>query len=144
MGSHSFLRLLGRWVINALGVLLAAAIVPGISYASTTSLVVVVILLSFLNAFLKPLLVFFTLPFVIFTLGFGILFINAFLLMLAGWIVTGFEVQNFLSAFLGALLVSITSLFLSGALGVRVRTSGGNGGPPARRPRRGGGDVIDI
>ncbi len=136
-----FLQLLLRWLILALGVTLATKIIPGISCADGTTLLVVVLLLSFFNAILKPLLVLFTLPFIVLTMGLGVVVINALLFLLVGRLVDGFHVSSFWAALGGALVVSITNLILT----LLMR----RGGPP---PPRGGGaapkakrdDVIDI
>jgi putative membrane protein len=135
----SVIQLLLRWAVSALGVLIAAWALPGISYNEGSDLVIVVLLLSVLNAFLRPILVFFALPFVIFTLGFGILLINALLFMLAAHLVDGFQVDGFLSAFFGALIVGMISLFLSGIWSARV-----TGRRSRRYRRRKYDDVIDI
>lgn len=139
MRSNSVFRLVVQWAVCALGVLIAAFLIPGIAYEDGSDLVFAVLLLSLLNAFLRPLLVLFTLPFVILTMGFGILFINALLFMLAAHWVDGFHVDGFLSAFFGSLIVSLVSLFLSSAWSVRV-----NGSPNRRHRSRKKDDVIDI
>ena len=139
MRSNPVIQLLLRWAVSALGVLIAATVIPGISYDEGGDLVVVVLLLSFLNAFLRPMLVLFALPFVIFTLGFGILLINALLFMLAAHFVDGFQVAGFMSAFFGALIVGMISIFLSGIWSGRV-----TGSPGRRHRRRKDDDVIDI
>lgn len=140
MQRHPLLSLLVRWGINALGIFLAASLIPGIEYRNNTALFIVVVVLGLFNAFLKPLLVFFALPFVVVTLGFGILFINAFLLLLASWLVEGFEVSGFLAAFFGALIVSLLNLFLGGLIGDGAAPR--RGAPPSRKRRDD--DVIDI
>jgi putative membrane protein len=140
------LVLLLRWSILALGVTLATKLLSGIHCDDRTTLIVVVVLLSFFNAILKPLLVLFTLPFILFTMGLGILVINAILFMLVGYLVEGFEVLSFWWALGGALIVSVTNVIASVALGggkVKVTTSRDDRGPP-RPPRPGGGDVIDV
>ena len=135
------LQLLVRWLIMALGVTLATKLVKGISCDSTETLIVVVMLLSFFNAILKPLMVLFTLPFIIFTLGLGVLVINALLFLFVGRLVDGFHVAGFMPAVWGALVVSVTNLLLSGfARGaVRVR-----GQPPQAPAKKKPDDVIDI
>jgi putative membrane protein len=134
---HPFINLLVRWSVLALGVALAAKIIPGISYKDGETLFVVVLLLSFFNAILKPLLVLFTLPFILLTLGIGMLVINALLFLWVGKLVEGFHVADFWSALWGALIVSITNIVLNGLL----RTSAQKPTPskPAKRD-----DVIDI
>lgn len=136
--NNAFVNLLLRWLILALGVLLSTRLVPGISCDSGQTLAVVVLLLSFFNVVLKPLLLLFTLPFIILSLGLGIWLINAFLFYFVGRLVNGFHVAGFGSALLGALIVSVTNMILS-----RLMTKPPK--PPAG-PKGGGkrDNVIDI
>ncbi len=96
-----------------LGVLAAAFAVGPIEAESTGTLVLVALVLALLNMVVKPLLVFFTLPFMIFTFGLGILLINALLLYLAGQLVPGFVVPTFGAAFLGSLIIGLVSLVVN-------------------------------
>ena len=141
-----FLQLLFRWAVLALGVTLATKIVPGISCTDGTTLLAVVVLLSFFNAILKPLLVLFTLPFIVVTMGLGVVVINALLFLLVGRLVAGFHVDGFWSAVGGALVVSVTNLILS--LLLRGGRPPGSGGPPASRgpqpPKAKRDDAIDL
>ncbi len=138
------MTLLLRWMINAFGVMVAAWLIPGIDYRDNNSLVIVGLLLGLFNAFLKPLLVLFALPFVLLTLGFGVLIINALLFLLAAHLVDGFYVEGFLSAFFGALIVSLINLVLGGMIGDPPVQFRSRRGPPRRPPGSGGGgDVID-
>ena len=138
--NQPFVNLLVRWLVLALGVVLSTKIVPGISYDTGTTLFVVVLLLSLFNAVLKPLLLLFTLPFIVLTLGVGIWLINAVLFYFVGRLVDGFHVAGFGSALLGALIVSVTNLVLNRLL-TPPRPPGGpdRSGAPAKRD-----DVIDI
>ncbi len=132
-----FVQLLVRWVVLALGVMLATRIVPGIACNDGPTLVAVVLLLSFFNVILKPLLVLFTLPFILFTLGLGIVVINALLFLLVGELVKGFVVESFWSALGGSLVVSVTHALV----GLFTRTAVA----PRRRDRRKkDDDVIDV
>ncbi len=128
------LQLFLRWLILALGVALATKLVPGIHCDDGGTLLIVAVVLSFFNSFLKPLLVLFTLPFILVTMGVGIVVINALLFLFAGRLVSGFYVAGFWSAVGGALVVSITNFFVSRLLR--------NDRPP--RPPTGGGNVIDV
>jgi len=139
--NKAFVNLLVRWLILAVGVVLAEKLVPGISCDNALTLAVVVLLLSFFNAILKPLLLLFTLPFIVLTLGLGIWLINAFLFYIVGKLVDGFHVAGFGAALLGALIVSVTNLVMSR---VMMPPKPPPGGPS---PASGGGkreDVIDI
>ena len=140
---HELNRLIKSSLLIALGVLVAAHTSAGIRYDSAASLFAVVIMLSVLNLVLKPLLILFTLPFVVLSLGLGLWFINALLFLLAGKLVIGFEVTSFPSALWGALVVSLTSvlanLLLSGK--VSVKRSASHDRWPDKRDD---GDIIDI
>jgi len=139
-------RLYG-WAIVALGVLAAAHTSENITYGgSWLTLLIVVLLLSLLNMLLKPLLVIFTLPFIVLTFGLGIWLINAFLLLVVSWIIPGFEVASFLSALWGALIISVTSFVATVLFGKPnphhpTRVMRNFNGSPRRRTKD---DVIDI
>lgn len=133
-----FVQLLVRWIVLALGVMLATRLVSGIAYDDRVTLLVVVVLLSFFNAILKPLLVLFTLPFIIVTMGLGVVVINALLFLLVGRLVDGFQVAGFWSALGGSLVVSITNLIVS-SLMKGARTDKRQERRPAKKD-----DVIDI
>ena len=137
--NHPIIQLLLRWSVLALGVTLATKVVNGISCDDANTLIIVVVLLSFFNAVLKPLLVLFTLPFILFTMGLGIVLINAFLFMLVGHWVDGFTVTTFGSALLGALIVGVTNMVLSAFL----RTNKKSGGRAPKRKSKSD-DVIDV
>lgn len=134
------LQLILRWLVLALGVTLATKIVPGIACSDGGTLVAVVVLLSFFNAILKPLLVLFTLPFILVTLGLGVVVINALLFMFVGRLVDGFSVAGFWPAVGGSLVVSVTNLLLSAF----VKGSGRKHRPPQRPEAAKRDDVIDI
>ena len=142
--NHPFIALLVRWSVLALGVTIATKIVPGIHYDTLGTLIVVVLLLSLFNAVLKPLLVLFSLPFIVLTLGVGVLLINALLFMLVGKIVDGFDVDSFWNALFGAVIVSLTNMIVSILIGKKPRPPGpgaGGGGSPRKIKAD---DVIDI
>ena len=147
-------QVLVQWVVMALGVTLATKLVDGISCDSTATLIVVVLLLNFFNAIIKPVLVLFTLPFIVLTLGLGVVVINALLFMFVGRLVDGFHVAGFWPAVWGALVVSVTNLILSrftrkAAVPRKEAPPEGappEGAPPVRAPRvkQKSDDVIDI
>jgi putative membrane protein len=128
-----------RWLILALGVLLATRLIPGIRCDGGMALVAVVLLLSLFNAILKPMLVLFTLPFILVTMGLGMIVINALLFLLAGRLVQGFYVSGFGSAVGGSLVVSATNFIVS-----RIARKPPGPPKPPSRPLAKGDDVIDI
>lgn len=134
-------QLLVRWLVLALGVMLATRIVPGIACDDGVTLIAVVLLLSFFNAILKPLLVLFTLPFILVTMGLGVVVINALLFLLVGRLVEGFHVASFWSAVGGSLVVSVTNLLVSSFVRSNRRPARGEERRDEPKKRD---DVIDI
>ena len=102
-----------RWVGFALVIMFIAWVVPGISVANFLTAMIAAAVIALINVFIKPVHVLVTLPINIVTLGLFTLIINALLFMFAGFIAPGFEIDNFLSAFIGALLLSILSIGLN-------------------------------
>jgi putative membrane protein len=144
-------QLLKTWLLLALGVIIAAHTASGIGYDSTAALVVAVLLLSFCNLVLKPVLMLFSLPFIILTFGVGIWLINALLFMLVGALVEGFHVMSFWNALWGALVVSLTGVaanLLFGSSRIDVQSSQGQSthgtASQRRKPLKDDDDVIDI
>lgn len=124
----------------AFGVLVAANVVPGIHCSSVGSLLVAAALLGLINALVRPVLLLVSLPFIIFTMGLGVLVINAILFLLVGNLVQGFYISGFWSALGGSVVLGLTNI-LMGAVMRPPRPP--RRGPPASGPGAGG-DVIDI
>lgn len=157
-------RLFLNWLSIAIGIVIAANTSSGITYGGDYSvLFVVVVLLSGLNMLLKPLLVLFTLPFIVLTLGLGLWILNAFLFSIIGAVVQDFHVASFGAALWGALWVSLANFVVGGSLPgqgrrrTRVHFERGGSAPPpgglGRPPESPSGkstlsdkkeDVIDI
>ncbi len=164
---HPLVIFLFKCLFIGLGVAAAAATHPGIEVATSTDLVLVSLLVGFLNAFLRPLLILFTLPFVLLTLGLGLVVINALVVWLASSLVAGFAIPGFWAAVWTAILVSVASMIANRFFGpkpgtkrsgrftyrARVRGSDGQyrtytnreeGEAPKRIRARKDEDVIDI
>lgn len=105
-----------RWAANALGLMLTASIVKGISVANFSAAVVAALVLGLVNAILRPIILFLTLPLNILTLGLLTLAINGLMLWITAQVVRGFEVHGFLAAVLGALLLSLFSIVINALL----------------------------
>ena len=103
-----FLKLL----LTALAVILLANILPGITVLNYTTAIIVAAVIALLNMFVRPLLVFFTLPATIVTLGLFLFVINACIILLADKLVDGFAVSGFFSALFFSVLLSIFRSFL--------------------------------
>jgi putative membrane protein len=148
-GTKKFLRFLGSWAINTFAVVVAVIILHGhIRCQKPVDLVVASLLLGILNAFVRPILLFFALPLVIFSLGLFTFVINALLLYLVGvlmsppfWSTPHFQVDSFRFAFLGALIISFVSMVLhifTGGTRVTVQRRPSPASPPDDGP------VIDV
>ena len=102
-----------RWLVTTIAVLVAAHLIPGISYDGWGALLGASLLLGIINAFVRPILLLLSLPFIIVTMGLFIFVINALLLLLVSKIVPAFQVAGFWSAFFGAIIISLVSWILS-------------------------------
>jgi putative membrane protein len=146
--SKSVVAFLQRWLVTALAVLVAANLVKGIAYDSIPGLLVASLLLGFLNAFVRPVLVLLSLPLLVSTLGLIYPVINALMLWLVGSIVKPFHVDGFWPAFWGALVIGIVSFFGNLFFGVKAHVhvaTPGQGAAP-KRPAKSddGGTIIDV
>lgn len=106
-------------VVNALALAAAAGLVGGIRVTGDNQvlqLVVVALIFGVINAVIRPVVMFFSIPFIVLTLGLLIFVINALLLMLTGWISNqvglGFHVDGFWSAVLGSIVITIATWLL--------------------------------
>jgi putative membrane protein len=105
--------LLIRWLILTLAVVLAANIVPGFRIASAGTAFLAAIVLSLLNAVVRPVLLLLTLPINIVSLGLFTLVINALLIWATAGLLRGFSIAGFGAAFLGALVISVVSVVVN-------------------------------
>jgi putative membrane protein len=130
-------RLLWHWLVLAFGLYLLTVISPlGITADTTTDLALAAVVLIIANTFLKPILVIISLPLVLLSLGLFVLVINAAILLLLPYLVHGFHVPGFWSAFFGSIILSLITVLFSGRDRRTVRR------PRVATPRRG--EVIDI
>ena len=102
-----------KWLALSLAIMFVGWVVPGITISSFLTALIASVAIALVNLVIKPVLVFFTLPINILTLGLFILVINALLFMFVAYLIPGVEVDGFWSAFLGALLLSIISIGIS-------------------------------
>jgi putative membrane protein len=102
-----------RLVLNALALWLTAGLLRGIHVDGAGPLIVAALVLGVLNAFVRPILFFLTLPINVLTLGLFTLVLNGLMLKLTAALVDGFRVDGFWWAVLGALVMSVFSLLLS-------------------------------
>lgn len=111
-------RFLLRWLITGIALYAAVRLVPGISYeGGWQTLAGMALIFGLVNAFVRPILTLLSCPLIVLTMGLFILVINGAMLLLATKLASlfgvSFYVQGFGSAFWGALVVSVVSLFMS-------------------------------
>ncbi len=118
-----------RLAINAVALLITAWVVPGIHLGAAgphptkhdwATLVVVALIFGLMNAVIRPILIILSLPLELLTVGLFTFVINAFMLLLTSWIAQGmglgFRIDGFLTALVGALLISVVSFVLNRVL----------------------------
>jgi putative membrane protein len=113
------MRLLTRVVVNAVALAVATWLVQGITLTGDTegqrlaALLVVAAVFGAVNAFVRPIVTFLALPFILLTLGLLLLVINGLMLLLTSWlsgqIGLGFDVDGFWAALVGAIVVSVVT-----------------------------------
>lgn len=109
-------RFILRSVVTAIGLWVAVAVVPGLSAGDMGALMLAAIVLGLINATLRPVAVILSIPLTLLTLGLFLLVVNAAMLAIAGWVVPGFTVAGFWPALFGAIVVSLVSGAVGGAL----------------------------
>lgn len=100
-------------LVNSLSIYIAAWLLPGVTVRDLYSAVLVAVVLGLVNTFIKPLLLLLTLPLNILTLGLFTFVVNAALVLLVDYFLSGFAVSGFVAALIFALVVSIISSLLS-------------------------------
>ncbi|HEX4006243.1 MAG TPA: phage holin family protein [Acidobacteriaceae bacterium] len=110
------LRLLIKWLLYAIALLITAHFVPGFLIRSLAAALVAVLVIGLLNATLGALLKLITFPLAILTLGLFYLVINALILKLASGVVPGFYVQTWGAALIGALVLAVLQMIFRALL----------------------------
>ncbi len=106
------MKTLIHWVVSVIAILITAYILPGVHVTGIFSAFVLAVVLGAVNAILRPILIFLTLPLTVLSLGLFVLIINGFLVMFAALIVPGFAVDNFWWALLFGIVLAIVSFVL--------------------------------
>jgi putative membrane protein len=107
------LNFLLTWLVSAVSLIVTAKIVPGIVISGLGTAAVAALMLGFVNAIVRPILVIFTLPLTVLSLGAFLLVVNAISFSLVGFLSpAGFAISGFWPAFFGAIVLSIVSSIL--------------------------------
>ena len=108
-------------VVSSIAVLITAYLLPHVNVVSWQAAVMLAILLSFLNAFIKPILIVLTLPVTIISLGLFLLVINAGIILIADYLLDEFRVDGFFWALIFSLILSVINSALEGILGTNSK-----------------------
>jgi len=101
-----------RFLAVVLGLFVAAHLIEGVTISGIYSAIIVAVFLGLMNVLVRPVLVILTLPITIATLGLFLFVINALIFLFIGTIVKGFDVEGFIPALFGTLIVSTISWFI--------------------------------
>ena len=101
-----------HWLISAASLVIVAYLIPGIQLQGIGPALIAPIVIGLINATIGLIVKIVTFPITIISLGFFLLVINALMLMFAAFLVPGFAVAGFWSAFFGAIVLSIVSMIL--------------------------------
>lgn len=102
-------RFVVRAIFAALGLWVAAQVVPGLRFDSLGSLIAAAVLLGVVNAFVRPVVFVMTLPLTILTLGLFLLVVNAAMIGLVSLLLGGFHVNGLIPGVLAAIVTGVTS-----------------------------------
>lgn len=105
-----------RLLVTTALVVFLCWLLPGVHVTGWTSALWVAVVMGLLNMFLRPILVFMTLPATIITMGLFLFVINALIIMLSAYFVDGFQVNGFWYALLFSLILVFCQSILNGIL----------------------------
>jgi putative membrane protein len=105
-----------RFLLSGLAVLLTAYLLPGVHVANYGYALLAAAVLSVANVIVKPILIIFTIPLTLFTLGLFLLVINAIIILMVAYFVPGFQVDGFWWALAFSLILSVVNSFFSDLL----------------------------
>jgi len=111
------MRLILKIIVSSLAVFFASYILKGVFLDGFPTAILVAIVIAFLNAFLRPVLIILTIPFTLITFGLFLLVINGFTILIADYAIGGFNVNSIGTAILFSIIVSITTWLLEAIAG---------------------------
>lgn len=100
------------FLINTLIIYAGSLLLQGVKIRSVVTALAAAFLLGVINLLIKPILLFFSLPLIILTLGLFIAVLNAWILMLISNMIDGFEIRSFWWALIYGIFVSVSNSFI--------------------------------
>ena len=101
-----------HWAIMSLSLWVASYLFSGIKFSNKSSLLISALVLGFVNAVLRPILLILTFPITIVTLGLFVLVVNALMIMLVAKLVNGFKLSGFWTAFFVSIFIALFTLVI--------------------------------
>ncbi len=122
---QSFLyRFIVRWFVCTLGLWIAAGILSSVEVnGSWGAFIVAGLILAIINSVIKPILVFFSLPAILVTLGLFMIIINGFTVLIVSWLYTPLHVTNFWAAMLAGVIIGLVNYLVTAILESRDQES---------------------
>ena len=113
-----FTRFLTRWVVSSLGLWIAAGFLSNsISYQSTTSVIIIAgLVLAAINTIVKPLLIIFSLPAILISLGLFMIIINGLTVFIASKLYTPLHITNFWAAVFAGMVIGLVNYLVTAIL----------------------------
>lgn len=110
------MKLIMKIIFSSVLVMFLSHFIKGVYVENFTTSIIVAMVLGLLNLFVKPILILFTLPITLFTLGLFLLVINAVLILLCTKIVGGFKVDSFFTALIFSMVLSLFQSIMYGLI----------------------------
>ncbi|MDX2129833.1 MAG: phage holin family protein [Chloroherpetonaceae bacterium] len=111
-------RILLHWLVSASAIYITALFIKGIEVDNFWAAMAVAFVMGLFNAIVRPIILFFSMPLVILSLGLLIVIINGAFLYFASAVIEGFRVQSFWTACFGSVIISVFSFLLGWLIGL--------------------------
>lgn len=106
------MKFIFQLLLTAIVVLVLAEVLPGVHVDVYSTSIIVAVVLALLNILVKPLLIFLTLPATLISFGLFLFVINAVIILLVDWLISGFGVDGFWWALLFSILLTLAQSVL--------------------------------
>jgi putative membrane protein len=110
------MRFILRIILVGVVVWLLSKYIPEIHFKDATSAIIFVLVFTLLNIIVKPIFILLTIPITIVTLGLFLIFVNAIMILLADYLMSGFSVDGFLWAFIFSIILAVVNYVIESIL----------------------------
>ncbi len=110
---REFIHLFIHWIVSAGVLYMTAILVPGFRIKNFKTAMIGSLAIGIANIFVRPALLFLTFPLTVITLGFFVFVVNAIILRLCAGILRNFEIDGWVSAIIGALILALLHTLLN-------------------------------